>query len=127
MDTPSYKVKTSDPCAFRKVVLKETLIVLRENRAKEVSIIESAFKHGGIKKPKIHNHPNGFDFYWVKCSAEEADTITSYLFDAEAAAVPDSGETTPEARRYAELVDIWTNFRNWLEGGGSVNAHWECD
>lgn len=127
MDSPSYKFKTNDPCAFRKADLEKSLIVLKANKAKEASLIELAFHHGPIQKPKKHTHPNDFDFYWVNCSAEAANNIASYLFDAEAAAIPDSGETTPEASRYADLVDIWSNFRDWLEEGGSVDPHWERD
>ncbi|WP_459918997.1 hypothetical protein, partial [Desulfocicer niacini] len=125
MDTPSYKVKISDPCSFGKSVLEDTLYVLKENNAPETTIIELAFKNGGMPKPITHNHSEGFDYYWVKCTDEEADNIAGYLFDAEAAAVPASGEITPEASKYAKLVDIWTNFRDWLERGGSVEPHWE--
>lgn len=127
MDAPSYKVKISDPCSFRKSDLEYTLYVLKENKAPEKEIIELALKNGGIKKPKSHNQPEGFDYYWVKCTDEEADNIAGYLFDAEAAAVPDSGESISAARNLAALVDIWTEFRDWLESGGNVEPHWEND
>jgi hypothetical protein len=26
----------------------------------------------------------------------------------------------PEASKYAQLVDIWTNFRDWIQRGGQV-------
>ena len=120
MDQNEYKLKTNDPCAFRKNVLEETLKILKIHSAPEVSVIEKAFEKGGIEKPKDHHQPKEYDYYWVKCTAEEADTIASYLFEAEYTSVPDSGETTPEASRYARLVDIWTNFRDWIENGGIV-------
>lgn len=127
MNNAAYKIITNDPCAFRKAFLKETLIVLKDNNAQESSVIELAFENGGITKPTFHNKPDDYDFYWVKCTAEEAENIAGYLFDEEAAAVSNSGETTPEASRYAELVDIWTNFRNWIEEGGNVVPHWEIE
>ena len=127
MDAPSYKVKISDPCSFRKSVLEDTLYVLKKNNAPETTIIELALENGGIQKPTTHNHSEGYDYYWVKCTDEEADNIAGYLFDAEVAAVPESGETTPEASKYAKLVDICTDFRDWLERGGSVEPHWEKD
>ncbi len=125
MNANEYKIRTNDPCAFRKEVLNESLKVLKDNNAKEISLIEASLKYGGIQKPDIHNRPSDYDFFCVKCTAEEADNITSYLFAAEASAVPDSGETTPVASRFAELVDIWTNFRDWLDQGGSVESYWE--
>jgi hypothetical protein len=120
MDTIEYKVKINDPCAFRKNVLEESLRVLKSYKALEAYVIEKALSDGGIEKPDKHESKEGFDYYWVKCTSEEADAIASYLFDAEAMAVPDSGETTPEASRYGVLVDTWTNFRNWIERGGNV-------
>jgi hypothetical protein len=127
MDSNEYKIRTNDPCAFRKEVLDESLEVLKKFKAKEASVIEDDLKIGGIPKPEKHHQPIDYDFFWVKCTSEEADNITGFLFDAEAAAVPESGDTTPEASRLAGLVDIWTNFRDWLDQGGSVEAPWEKD
>ena len=120
MDQNEYKIKINDPCAFRKNVLEDTLIILKVHSAPETLIVENTIKSAGIEKPSTHQHPEGYDYYWVKCTAEEADAIASYLFEAEYTAVPDSGETTPEASRYAQLVDVWTNFRDWIENGGLV-------
>lgn len=120
MDANEYKIKISDPCAFRKDVLEQTLQVLKSNNAEEASIVEKALHEGGIEKPDLHNTKGVYDFYWVKCTEQEADEIAGHLFDAEAMAVPPSGETTPEASRLAHLVDIWTNFRDWIIGGGTV-------
>lgn len=120
MHKNEYKIKISEPCAFRKKVLDETLVVLKRNGASEVSVIESAFRIGGIEKPNQHNSPEGYNFYWVKCTDQEADAIVAHLFDEEASSVSASGETTPEASRYADLVDIWSQFRDWIEHGGTV-------
>ena len=120
MDQNEYKLKVNDPCAFRKNVLEETLEILTAHSAPEALVIEKSFEVGGIEKPSTHQYPNGYDYYWVKCTAEEADAIASYLFEAEYTAVPDSGETTPEASKFARLVDVWTQFRDWIENGGLV-------
>ena len=120
MDQDEYKIKIIDPCAFRGNILKDTLKILKTHSASEASIIEEAFESGGIPKPLIHQQPEGFDYYFVKCTADEADAIASYLFEAEYTAVPESGETSPEASKYAQMVDIWTNFRDWIQRGGKV-------
>ena len=127
MNAQEYKIVTSDQCSFRKEVLEDSLKLLKATNAKEASIIESALEVGGICKPVDHNDPDGHDFFWVRCTAEEANSIASYLFDAEAAAVPSSGATTPEASKYAALVDTWSDFRDWLEEGGSVDPHWKFE
>jgi hypothetical protein len=120
MDQNEYKLKINDPCAFRKNILEETLQILKAHFAPEALVIEKSFEVGGIEKPPNHQHPSGYDYYWVKCTSDEADKIASYLFEAEYTAVPDNGETTPEASRYAHLVDIWSNYRDWIENGGLV-------
>jgi hypothetical protein len=116
MDAKEYKIKTTNPCAFSMNVLEETLRVLKAYNSEEVSVIEKTLMEGGIEKPDHHNIKDGYDYYWVKCTEQEAETIASYLFDAEAMAVSPSGETTPDASRYAHLADIWTNFRDWIRG-----------
>jgi len=122
MHQNEYKIMVADPCVFRKSVLEGTLRVLQSYSAEETKVIEKAFLKG-IKKPIGHKEPATFDYYWVNCTADEADAIAGYLFEAEATAVPPSGETAPEASWLASLVDIWSNFRDWIEGGGETSPN----
>lgn len=120
MNQNEYKLKINDPCTFRKNILEETLQILKAHSAPEALAIEKSLEVGGIGKPPNHQHPEGYDYYWVKCTSKEADKIASYLFEAEYSAIPDSGETIPEASRYGLLVNVWSNFRDWIENGGLV-------
>jgi hypothetical protein len=48
MDQNEYKLKTNDPCAFRKNILEETLKILKAHSAPEALVIENSFEFGGI-------------------------------------------------------------------------------
>ena len=75
----------------------------------------------------MHYSPESHDYYWVDCSAREADEIAGYLFEAESIAAPCFGETSQEASRLADLVNIWTDFREWIESGGNTSQNYAKD
>ena len=109
-----------NPCVFRRAVLEGTLEVLLRNAAEESKIIERAFL-SGIKNPKNHPNPDACEYFWMECTLKEAAVIAGHLFEAEATAVPPSGETTPDVSRIGYLLDIWSHFRDWIEAGGDTS------
>jgi hypothetical protein len=114
MNYAKYLIKTNRPKAFRNDVLNESLEILKANNANEVSIIKSSLKHGIIQKPDELDPPIDYDFFWVECTAEDANRIANYLFEAEAAAAKNSGGLSPVSSRFAELADIWTTLKDCL-------------
>ena len=119
MNAQEYRRKSKKPDSFPVQDLKDTRRVLQRERAPELVVVERALAQGPLEKPPLHEQPDEAEFCVVKCSGEEAEAIVNYLFDAEASAVPASGESTPEANRLARLVDRWTRLREHLDEYGA--------
>ncbi|UOQ96924.1 hypothetical protein MUN81_16970 [Hymenobacter sp. 5317J-9] len=69
--------------------------------------------HNKIEKPALHNNQQEVytDFYQVDISARDLEIITSMFLDLEAAAVPESGESTTLTAHYGAMLDKWSNLQ----------------
>ncbi len=120
MDVNEYRDLCARPDVLRRGELEETVSALRRLRSPDVRLLEEILEQPPIEKPVIHAAGSEADFFFVTLDADVVESIVDQLFEAEATAVPSGGETTPEATRLAELVDLWTDCREYLENGGAA-------
>ena len=108
MDAEEYK-RTASPCRFSKTTLEEILDILRSENAKETSVIEEAFRLGGVGKPYTHDGRDDYNYFLVNCTEDEVHEIWDHLTNAEIRSmVAPGGGVTPETKRIGHLVGIWS-------------------
>ncbi len=108
----AYK-RTASPYRFSKTTLEEILDILRSLNAKETSVIEEAFRKGGVGNPYTHDGRDDYNYFLVNCTEDEAYEIGIYLFRAETNAIG----VTSETDRIGRLVGIWTLFCDSISDG----------
>jgi hypothetical protein len=116
MDADEYK-RTASPYRFSKTTLEEILDILRSENAKETSVIEEAFRKGGVGNPYTHDGRDDYNYFLVNCTEDEAHEIGSHLFEAEVNSIAPHGGVTPETKRIGLLVGIWTLFCDSISDG----------
>ncbi len=120
MDAKEYKELCARPDVLRRSALKDTVRALRKARSPDARAVEEIVQQEPIEKPAIHVAGSEADFFFVTLEAGLVEAIVEQLAEAETAAVSPGDETTAEASRLAELVDLWTSYREWLENGGAA-------
>ncbi len=120
MDLNEYRDLCARPDVIRRGELEETVRALRRLRSPDVRLVEEILEQPPIEKPVVHAAGSEADSFFVTLDADVVESIVEQLTDAEAAAVSPAGETTPEAGRLAELVDLWACCQEYLENGGAA-------
>ncbi len=120
MDVNKYRELCARPDVLRRGELEETVSTLRRLRSPDVRLVEEILEQPPIEKPVIHAAGSEADFFFVTLDTDVVESIVDQLLEAEAAAVPNGGETTPEATRFAELVDLWNDCQEYLDNGGAA-------
>lgn len=69
-----------------------------------------------VSKPSLHTGGTHNDHFHIKIDLDAAKKIVEHLIDAEAGAVGNNGETTPEASRISALVNVWTEYIEYRRG-----------
>lgn len=69
-----------------------------------------------VSKPSLHTGGAHNDYFHIKIDLDVAKKIVELLIDAEADAVGNNGETTPEASRISALVNVWTEYIEYRRG-----------
>ena len=118
MDARQYKVLTSRPDVFARGELDETARVLRTVDVRLAGRLE-ALERAPVPKPPRHRGGARTDCFRIDAPHALLAEVVDALVDAEAAAVGQDGETTPEASARADLVDRWTRYLRWCEEGPS--------
>ena len=108
MDAQKYKRLTSSPIFVSQPIIEETAAILA-GRCDSASVaLTGLLGTTPLTKPDKHVSDSSTDYFDTTSLGEEVlEGICDHLFEAEADAVPLSGETTPEASRIAFLVDLW--------------------
>jgi hypothetical protein len=112
----AYK-RTASPYRFSKTTLEEILDILRSLNAKETSVIEEAFRKGGVGNPYTHDGKDDYNYFLVNCTWDEAHEIWDHLTNAETNSIAPHGGVTPETKRIGRLVGIWTLFCDSISDG----------
>ena len=110
MDANSYQVLCSKPNAFARHELQQTLDALLMKKSKNTDLLKAVLASSPLEKPPLHKGGKETDYFLVCVAANDAVEIIENLGDLEARAVSPDGYTTPEASRYASLVDRWLSY-----------------
>ncbi len=119
MDPNDYRRIVSQPDAFRRSELDDSVRVLRRTQSHYADVLGEIVEGPPIEKPPLHAVGAEADHFGLDLDLEDVDTILDDLVDARAAALradPDR-VTSPDAHRLAQLVDAWTAYRDWLDDG----------
>ena len=108
MNAKKYKRLTSSPIFVSQPIIEETAAILA-GRCDSASVaLTGLLGTTPLTKPDKHVCDSSTDYFDATSLGEEVlEGICDHLFEAEADAVPLSGETIPEASRLASLVDLW--------------------
>ena len=108
MDAADYKARKDSANAMRRSTLDEILRVVQAQDSALSETVEANLHVIAIETPEKHiGQPD-----WVQFSLPEelAESVLDCLGSAEAGAVGLDGETTWEASRVADLVDVWQRW-----------------
>jgi len=107
MTTEEYKKICSQQNAIGRLAIYETLRALQGEDASVIAELEGILEKPPIEKPPKHEGGPDTDFFLIDVKQETLEKIVETLGDREADAVGIDGKTTPEASRFATLLDIW--------------------
>lgn len=108
MDAQKYGRLTSSPLFVSRPIIEETASILAGRCDSARVALTGLLGTTPLTKPDKHTGDSSTDYFdTTGLSDEVLEGICDHLFEAEADAVPSSGETTPEASRIASLVDLW--------------------
>ena len=119
MDPAEYKDICARPDVVPRPVIEDTVRTLHVAGAPEADDVEDVLDAPPVEKPPIHIAGPESDFFWVGLDCDGIDAVLDVLLrvEAEAAAGP---RDALEARRLAELIDVWGRCRDWLDDGGAA-------
>ncbi len=108
MDAQKYGRLTSSPLFISRPILEETAAILQKRSESATEALNRLFEESPLTKPEKHTGDSSTDYFdTTGLSDDILESICDNLFEAEADAVPSSGETTAKASRIASLVDLW--------------------
>ena len=108
MDTQKYGRLTSSLLFISRPIIEETISILGGRCDSARAALGILLEASPLTKPDKHSGDSSTDYFdTTGLSDEVLEDICDHLFEAEADAVPSSGETTREASRIASLVDLW--------------------
>ena len=116
MDVEEYKSICNRPDAFERGILESSERELRSRHLPSALRLQEILKSSSVSKPLLHNGDKHTDYFLVTLNVAEAEQIVEYLVDAEADAVGEDGETTPQASRFGSLVDAWVRYVDFCDG-----------
>ncbi len=107
MNQTEYKKMCQRSNVISRVLLEETIRVIRKCDTDIEKKLQAILNSAPIPTPLHHQGHRQDDHFEIDLSDEEKQAVTGFLFDVEASAVSDNGETTLQASRFSVLVDIW--------------------
>lgn len=113
VDSAEYKKLCSRPDSFQRSELNETEKALARTPPL-VAMIQEVLSRPPIPKPAEYSGSQVDDFFRVNLSEEATVQIIDELFDCEAGAVGQDGETTTIASKFAGLVDKWQRYLEFV-------------
>lgn len=131
MDAQEYGRLTSGPLFVSRPIIEETASILAGRSDSAKAALNHLLALSPLNKPDKHLGDSSTDYFdTTGLSDDVLEDICDHLFEAEADAVPPSGETTREASRIASLVDLWhernevdvTSMNKNSEQGSGGNA-----
>ena len=114
MEARKYGRLTSSPLYIRRSVIEETASILTGQNDSTTDALNRLLGAQPLTKPEQHTGDYSTDYFdTTELSDDVLQDICDYLLDAEADAIPLSGETTSEASRIASLLDLWHERMRW--------------
>ncbi len=117
MDARSYKGLNIQADVFRRAALEATLDAVAGHDPSLASSLQEVLAKPPVPKPAEHSGGPATNLFQVELTPRQTDAIVDSLGLHEAAAVSPEGETTPKASYYADLLDLWLQYRSHQKAG----------
>lgn len=111
MDGATFKQLISQADIFRRGTLTETIEVLERKHADLAARVGSQLERPPIQKPDQHAGGSETDIFRVELFRAEVELIVDAMSVAEVGALGPDYTTTPEASRFAGLLDTWNRYK----------------
>jgi len=115
MDVEEYKSICNQPDVFERGMLENSMQELLSRHLPSALRVQEILKSVPISKPHLHNGNQDTDYFQITLNLSEAEQIVEYLLDAEAESVGSDGQTTPQASRFASLVNAWERYIDFCD------------
>lgn len=110
MKQSEYKILISQNDVLRRNIIEETeKLVSKKNMGLAIRL-RKILASKPIEKPLLHEGRSDTDYFRVNLSCHDISAIKDICMDAEVGSLDTNYETTPEASKFGDLLNIWNNI-----------------